>query len=421
MLSSRILLTVAAAGFGLVAGSSAQQTVDYGALLNHKAAAQASLMAARAAMASQAFQEVSVPSTGELQLTNTGKWLPVISTGNVITPVTGDGTTGKILYAPSEADDPAYRAAISAGAGGAVVDYFDARAATPSVATLSQYDACTTWANFAYLDPVGFGNNLAAFNDVGGTVVLGAFCTYTSGNSLQGTIMTSNYCPVDSPLGTNHFTNSNYKGDGVTCIYNGVTSLACQFRDVLVTQGTGKIDGTYQDNEICHAYRNNPLFVNKGECVYSNGSGAVQLAGTGQWGTAVGNGCSCSLSAINAWVDKGSSLAGASGAPVLVGVGTMKADTQQIITLTNAAASANAILFAAATSNPQPFKGGVVVPNTAIPPTFGFTDATGSIEFRFVLPASFPSGGEAWLQWGISDAAAIKGVSLSNAIQGLSP
>src|SRR5262245_63298308 len=111
MLSSRILLTVAAAGFGLVAGSSAQQTVDYGQLLNHKAAAQASLMAARAATASQAYQEVSVPSTGELQLTNTGKWLPVISTGNVINP--SDGTTGKILYCPSEADDPAYRAAIS--------------------------------------------------------------------------------------------------------------------------------------------------------------------------------------------------------------------------------------------------------------------------------------------------------------------
>jgi len=69
---------------------------------------------------------VALLASGELQHTNTGLWLPVISTGNVITPVTGDGTTGKILYAPSEADDPAYRAAISAGAGGAVVDYFDA-------------------------------------------------------------------------------------------------------------------------------------------------------------------------------------------------------------------------------------------------------------------------------------------------------
>ncbi|HEX5011246.1 MAG TPA: hypothetical protein VFY71_12685 [Planctomycetota bacterium] len=420
MLSSRILLSVAAAGFGLVAGSSAQQTVDYGQLLNHKAAAQANLMAARAALASQAYQEVSIPTTGELQLTNTGKMLPVISTGNVITPVTGDGTTGKILYAPSESDDPAYRAAISAGAGGAVVDYFDTRVATPSVATLSQYDACTTWANFAYLDPTGFGNNLAAYNDVGGTVVLGAFCTYTSGNSLSGTIMTSAYCPVDSPSGTNHFTFSPYKGDGVTCIYNGVTALDCQFRDVLVTQGSGVVDGHYQDNEICHAYRSLPL-PGKGECVYSNGSGAIQLGGTGQWGTAVGNSCSCPLAAINAWTDMDSALAGSLGDPKLVGIGTMQAGTQQIISLTNAVGNANAILFAAATSVPQPFKGGVILPNTAIPPNFGFTDATGSIEFRFVLPVSFPSGGEAWLQWGIQDAGAIKGVALSNAIMGLSP
>ena len=420
MLSSRILLTVAAAGFGLVAGSSAQQTVDYGALLNHKAAAQASLMAARAASASQAFQEVSIPTTGELQHTNTGSWLPVISTGNVITPVTGDGTTGKILYAPSEADDPTYRAAISAGAGGAVVDYFDARVATPSVATMNQYDAVHTWANFAYADPVGFGNNLALYNNAGGSVVLGAFCTFTQGNSLGGQIMTAAYNPVTSPSGGNHFTTSNYKGDGVTCIYNGVTSLACQFRDILVTQGLGKIDGTYQDNEICHAYRaSGPL--GGGEVVYSNGSGAAALGGTGQWGTAVGNSASCSLSAINAWTDKGSALAGVSGNPVLAGTGTMKAGTQQIIDLTNAAPNAVAILFAAATSVPTAFKGGVILPNTAIPPTFGATDATGAISFRFVLAASFPSGGEAWLQWGIQDAAAIKGVSLSNAIKGLSP
>jgi hypothetical protein len=420
MLSSRILLTVVAAGFGLVAGSSAQQTVDYGALLNHKAHAQASLMAARAASASQAYQEVSIPSTGELQLTNLGQWLPVISTGNVITPKTGDGTTGSILYAPSEADDPAYRAAISAGAGGATVDYFDARVATPSVATMQQYDAVTTWANFAYLDPDGFGNNLAAYNNAGGSVVLGVFCTYTSGNSLGGTIMTAAYCPVISPTGTNHFTTSPYTGNGVTCIYNGVTALNCQFRDVLVTQGLGKIDGTYQDNEITHAYRASGP-IGGGEVVYSNGSGAVQLAGTGQWGTAVGNASSCSLSAINAWTDQGSALAGVSGLPELVGIGTMEGGTQQIITLTNAAPNAQAILFAAATSVPQPFKGGVILPNTAIPPNFGMTDATGGISFRFVLAVSFPSGGEAWLQWGIQDAAAIKGVSLSNAIQGIAP
>ena len=243
MKSSGIVLTIVALGVGLVAGGSAQQTVDYGQLLNHKASAHASLLAARAACSTQAFQEASLPSSGDLQHTNLGQWLPVISTGNVITPVTGDGTTGKILYAPSEADDPGYRAAISAGAGGAVVDYFDTRVATPSVATLQQYDAVHTWANFAYADPVGFGNNLALYNNAGGSVVLGAFCTFTQGNSLGGQIMTAAYNPVTSPSGGNHFTTSNYKGNGVTCIYNGVSSLACQFCDILMIQNTGKVDG----------------------------------------------------------------------------------------------------------------------------------------------------------------------------------
>jgi hypothetical protein len=419
MLTSRIMLTIAAAGFGVVAGSSAHETVDYGQLLNHKAAAHASLLAARAATASQAYQEVALPASGELQLTNLGQWLPVISTGNVITPSTSDGSTGKILYCPSEADDPAYRAAISAGAGGAQVDYFDTRIATPSVATLLQYDAVTTWANFAYLDPTSLGNNLATYNDQGGTVVLGAFCTYTSGNSLGGTIMTAAYCPVDSPLGTNHFTSSSYQGNGVTCIYNGVAALSCQFRDVLVTQGSGITDGTYADNEICHAYRGGTS-VTQGECVYSNGSGAVQLGGTGQWGTAVGNACSCALTNLSAWVDKGSALAGVSGNPSLVGTGDLSAGSPNSLNLTNAAPSALAALFYATGSIPQPFKGGTILPGPLFPPFYATTSAGGAIPIAFLMPA-LPSGTQLWVQWGIQDAAAIKGVSLSNAVEGIAP
>ena len=118
-----------------------------------------------------------------------------------------------------------------------------------------QYDAVYTWTNFAYADSTTFGNNLAAYNDVGGTVVLGVFCTFTSGNSMSGTIMTAGYCPVVSPLGSNHFTTSTYNGGGQTCIYGGVASLSSGFRDVLAVQGTGIEDGFYADGEICHAYR----------------------------------------------------------------------------------------------------------------------------------------------------------------------
>ncbi|PWB77758.1 MAG: hypothetical protein C3F15_02650 [Holophagae bacterium] len=189
-----------------------------------------------------------------------------------------------ILYAPSEADDPALRSAIAAYTGG-TVDYFDTRAATPDVATLQSYDCVYTWANYAYLDNVGFGNNLAGAVDSGTVVILGAFCTYTSGNSLSGQIMTAAYSPVYSPTGSNHFASSNYAGDGTTPIHNGVTTYECFFRDILTLQGAGLQDGSYQDGEIAHAYR--PDF----KVIYSNGSGASALGCTGQWALLIANAC----------------------------------------------------------------------------------------------------------------------------------
>jgi hypothetical protein len=263
-------------------------------VLSGKALALHNLESVRSEMAPFAFQEQLAPSPLSVQVTNLGDMLPVVFTGHVLSPGAADGGATTILYAPSESDDPAYRAAIAAAAGGATVDYFDARVSTPSVATLTQYDAVYTWANFAYSNNVLFGDNLAAYNDQGGTVILGAFCTYTTGNFLSGQIMTSGYSPVDSPFGTNHFSNSSYVGDGSTCIYDGVTSLSCTYRDFLVTQGSGVVDGHYADNEICHAYRGTSA-PGQGDVIYSNGAGAVQLGCGGQWGTAVGNGSVCSV------------------------------------------------------------------------------------------------------------------------------
>lgn len=303
------LIAVALAGAGLAVGATAQegglQKTNLGEMRAHeftghrltgKAAAQDLLLKARAATAAEAYQEPAPSATdGGLQLVNTGDLRRMVFGGHHLTKSGGEGAAPKILYAPSEDDDPAYRAALAAAAGGvAIVDYFDARAATPSVATLLQYDAVHTWSNFAYADNNAFGNNLAQYNDQGGTVVLGVFCTYTSGNFLSGAIMTSAYCPVDSPLGTNHFTSSSYVGNGTTCLYNGVTTLICGFRDFLVTQGSGVTDGTYADAEICHAYRSTAA-LGQGDVVYSNGTGAIQIAGTGQWSQAVANASLCSL------------------------------------------------------------------------------------------------------------------------------
>src|SRR5262245_835918 len=205
-MSQRKWLAAALAVTGFAAGLNAQDEglqltnlgevrapVFSGHKLTGKAAAQQRLLEARAATRGEANQE-PVDVAQEIQLTNTGELRRVDFEGHVLTVGAGDGAPIKVLYAPSESDDAAYRAAIAAGiGGGAIVDYFDARVATPSVATMLGYDAVYTWANFGYANNVLFGDNLAAYNDAGGTVVLGVFCTYTTGNFLSGLIMTAAY------------------------------------------------------------------------------------------------------------------------------------------------------------------------------------------------------------------------------------
>lgn len=224
-------------------------------------------------------------------MTNQGIDRTLPTTPTDLTPgVRGDG---RILYAPSEADDAAFRAAIALVTGG-VVDYFDASVATPDAALLATYDCVYTWANYAYANNVLFGDRLADYVDGGGSVVLGVFCTYTSGNELAGRIMTSGYCPVISPLGNNHFSSSVYIGDGTTCIHLGVSAYECFYRDYLVVQGGGIADGHYADGEIGHAYR--PDF----RVIYSNGTGAFPISGTGDWGRLVANACACTVPPVPA-------------------------------------------------------------------------------------------------------------------------
>ena len=191
----------------------------------------------------------------------------------------GGGPT--VLYAPSEADDPAFRAAIAAALSG-TVDYWDAIASTPTVGDLSGYTAVLTWTNSTYADNVAFGDNLAAYVDAGGIVKLSVFTTFTTGNFLSGAIMTSAYSPVVG--GTNAFASDTWSGDGSLPVYAGVTSLECTFRDILTPQGNGFDDSHYFDNEIVVASRTDGVTVN-----YVNGIGAVQLGCTGDWAQLVAN------------------------------------------------------------------------------------------------------------------------------------
>jgi hypothetical protein len=215
--------------------------------------------------------------------TNLGSTAEPVFTGHVITPDAG-GT--RVLYAPSESDDPGYRASIASQISG-TCDYYDARYSTPSPSFLTGYDCVMTWANYSYFDNVGFGNNLADFVDGGGHVILGAFAAYTSGNYLRGRIMddTSRYCPVRG--GFNHFSMSFWDGtDAGACVHSGITSYGCTYRDYL-TLVAGSVAGRYQDGEIANA-------INAvQDVIYANGAGGYPLFPSGQDAARAGNGCTC--------------------------------------------------------------------------------------------------------------------------------
>jgi hypothetical protein len=210
---------------------------------------------------------------------------PAVFEGNDLTPDTGGA---RVLYAPSEADDAAYRAQIAAAAGG-TCDYYDARYGTPDAALLSNYDCVHVWANYAFADNVGYGNNLADFVDVGGHVVLGAFCAYTSGNYLSGRVMTdtSRYCPVLG--GSNHFAYSDWDGtDATCCVYDGVTAWGALYRDYLTLVGPGAtICGHFRDQEMACA-------LNAAQdVIYANGSGGYPIGPYGDMGAVIAAACVC--------------------------------------------------------------------------------------------------------------------------------
>lgn len=122
------------------------------------------------------------------------------------------------------------------------------------------------------------------------------------------------------------------------------------------------------------------------------------------------------------WRDELHALGGVGGDPLLTGQGDLTAHSGNSVTLGQAAPGALAGLFLALSGNPVPFKGGVLLPVPPMaPPLLATTGADGALVLPFVMPNGVPSGTELWLQWAIQDAAAVKGVALSNALVGHTP
>jgi hypothetical protein len=225
-----------------------------------------------------------------LQVTNMGKETQAIFTGHDLSTsesATLSGSCGSILYAPSNNDDPNFRAAISLACGGATVDYFDARYATPTVSLLSTYDCVMTWINYYPHDVNGFGDNLADYVDAGGKVILGQWCLRTAGNYLGGRIMTSAYCLVTAST----WNTGSYNGDGTDCVHNGVTAYSTDHLDICTLLPGNFSDGTLMlptgENTLSVAWRPDRRVY------YSAGNLGLLYNSTGDWAQLTCNMCCC--------------------------------------------------------------------------------------------------------------------------------
>lgn len=122
-----------------------------------------------------------------------------------------------------------------------------------------------------------------------------------------------------------------------------------------------------------------------------------------------------------AWTDEGCALPGISGNPLLVGSGTLAPGAPQSLDLFFAAPSAFMGIFASTTSTPVNFKGGMLKPIPFVILKFANTSPAGGLTLPFLTPVGLPAGLEIWVQMAIQDPAAILGVSLSNAVLGVTP
>jgi len=106
---------------------------------------------------------------------------------------------------------------------------------------------------------------------------------------------------------------------------------------------------------------------------------------------------------------------------LLFGTGDLAANSADSIVLTNARANATSALFLALSSNPVPFRGGILQPFPFFFVLVTTTNSAGGIVLPLTIPAGIPGATEIWMQWAILDPAAVQGAALSNALLGVTP
>ncbi len=217
--------------------------------------------------------------TETLQLNCTGRF----AAGETCASVTFDPPCGelpqcKLLYAPTEADNPTFRAEVSALTL-SDCDYFDARAGTPTLAQMQQYNAVFTWVNYGYSDMILMGDNLADYLESGGKVILGQW-TFDNGqtNHLEGRIMTEYAIITSSGVGA-----GSYALDGTMCMHLGVGVYSSDYWDTIVSAvAPNMLDGTRDDGAPAVAF-------SPSQKLYYSGGNTGGTYGTGDWAKLVAN------------------------------------------------------------------------------------------------------------------------------------
>jgi len=122
------------------------------------------------------------------------------------------------------------------------------------------------------------------------------------------------------------------------------------------------------------------------------------------------------------WTNLGFGLAGLGGLSNLGASGTLVAGSPGKLVLTGAKPSSPAYLIVGPGAMPAPFKGGTLVPLPAALILPLGTNASGAISLSWpAWPAGAPPGVELDFQYVIPDAAAPKGMALSNALRAITP
>ncbi|UCC78830.1 MAG: S8 family serine peptidase [Candidatus Zixiibacteriota bacterium] len=131
------------------------------------------------------------------------------------------------------------------------VIYFDARNGTPTMQDLDGISIVVVWSNYQFLDPVGMGNVLADYVDLGGSVLIQQF-SFGSGWELQGRLM-SEYSPF-SPGDISYSTKSlgNYNPNHQ--IMDSVTAITDYFASDVSIVNNGVWVAYYDDDTPFVAY-----------------------------------------------------------------------------------------------------------------------------------------------------------------------